>query len=120
MAADALRDLIQSVQPTVRIPDIENAVCDIFGLDGKSLQSKRKSKSVSQPRMLAMWLARKYTRAAYAEIGSYFGQRSHSTVIAAQHKVDHWLASQQEIEVSHGPCRIEEAIRQVETRLRTG
>jgi len=38
-----------------------------------------------------MWLARKFTRAAFAEIGEYFGRRSHSTVISAQNKVEHWL-----------------------------
>ena len=42
---------------------------------------------VSQPRMLAMWLARKHTRAALTEISEFFGRRSHSTVVSAQNKV---------------------------------
>ena len=39
-----------------------------------------------------MYLARKYTRAPLSEIGSYFGRRSHSTVISAQKKVEAWMA----------------------------
>ena len=61
-------------------------------LEPESLQSSRKAKSVSHPRMLAMWLARKYTRAALSEIGQYFGHRSHSTVVSAQKRVDRWIA----------------------------
>jgi chromosomal replication initiator protein len=38
--------------------------------------------------MLAMWLARKYTRSALSEIGLYFGNHSHSSVISAQRKID--------------------------------
>ena len=51
------------------LADIEKAICDTFGLEPESLQSNRKARSVSHPRMLAMWLARKYTRAALSEIG---------------------------------------------------
>jgi chromosomal replication initiator protein len=38
-----------------------------------------------------MYLARKHTRAAYSEIGQFFGGRNHSTVIAAERKVGKWL-----------------------------
>ena len=72
----------------MKLADIERAVCDVFGLEPDSLQSSRQGPAVSHPRMLAMWLARKHTRAPLSEIGSYFGRRSHSTVISAQKKID--------------------------------
>lgn len=37
--------------------DIERAVCDTFGLDDKVLREKTKCQNISQPRMLAMFLA---------------------------------------------------------------
>jgi chromosomal replication initiator protein len=43
--------------------------------------------------MLAMWLARKYTRSALSEIGLYFGNHSHSSVIAAQRKIDQQIGT---------------------------
>ena len=62
----------------VREHDYEPSIIesDVFGLDAKTLRDGCRSKSVSQPRMLAMWLARKYTRAAFSEISHFFGRRS--------------------------------------------
>ena len=48
---------------------------------------------ISQLRMLAMLLARKYTPAAYQEIGQYFGHRRHSTVISAEKTIEQWLSN---------------------------
>ncbi len=120
MAEEALADLVRPGARLVRLPEIAKAVCETFGLEPRSLQSGRKAKSVSYPRMLAMWLARKHTRAALSEIGHYFGRRSHSTVISAQKRVDAWLAQNAPVELGEGVCGIEQAIRQVEQRLRAG
>jgi chromosomal replication initiator protein len=120
LAETALADIFRLARRAVRLPDIEHAVCDVFGIDAKSLQSDRKGKTVSQPRMLAMWLARKYTRAAFSEIGEYFGRRSHSTVISAQKKVADWMADGATLQLAHGQCDVADAIRRVEARLRTG
>jgi chromosomal replication initiator protein len=70
--------------------------------------------------MLAMWLARKHTRAALAEIGHYFGRRSHSTVISAQKKIDGWRADRAPLGVADRAWNVEEAIRRVEESLRAG
>ncbi|MFT7640174.1 MAG: chromosomal replication initiator protein [Pirellulaceae bacterium] len=115
-----LSDLFSCTQRAVQLQDIERVVCDVFGLEAKSLQSDRRTKAISHPRMLAMWLARKYTRAAYSEIGNFFGQRSHSTVISAQKKVNRWVSNGDSIPLAHGQCNVEDAIRRVELQLRTG
>ncbi|MGC3971523.1 MAG: chromosomal replication initiator protein DnaA [Pirellulales bacterium] len=116
LAEQTLADLLQHQQKTVRLADIDKAVRDVFGLETESLQSSRKGKEVSHPRMLAMWLARKYTRAALSEIGRYFGGRSHSTVISAQKKVDVWMSRGEPLPTPSGECRFEEALRRVEKR----
>lgn len=46
--------------------------------------------------MLAMYLARKHSGVAYSEIGRHFGGRNHSTVIAAEKKVEGWLRDEQQ------------------------
>ena len=48
-----------------------------------------------------MWLARKFTRSAYKDIGAYFGGRSHSTVISAQRAVNGWLESGSQVDMGH-------------------
>ena len=120
MAEEALAELLRQNARGVRLADIEQAVCQVFGLEPESLQSSRKAKQVSHPRMLAMWLARKHTRAALSEIGDYFGRRSHSTVISAQKKINAWMADRISLQINHGPCDVEEAVRRIEQTLQAG
>ena len=119
-AQETLVEQLRQASRSVRLPDIERAVCDLFGLEARSLQSGRRARQVSHPRALAMWLARKYTRAALSEIGDFFGCRSHTTVISAQRKVGDWLANQHELEISDGSCRVEDAVRRIERLLAVG
>ncbi|MFK7734487.1 MAG: DnaA/Hda family protein [Pirellulaceae bacterium] len=115
----AIADLVQATQPIVRIVDIDRIVCDIFGLESESLRSQTKIRRVSQPRMLAMFLARKYTPAAYKEIGQYFGKRRHSTVISAEKTVSNWLYENTDMELGRGQ-KVRDVIRQVESHLQVG
>lgn len=89
---ETLGDFCRS-RRVVRLEDIEKAVAEMFEIKPASLRGKSRSRECSYPRMLAMWLARKHTRSALSEIGRYFGNRSHSTVISAQKRVDSWLGA---------------------------
>jgi len=120
LAEEALAEMIRHSGRVIRLWDIEKAVCDVFGLEPASLQSEEKAKRVSHPRMLAMWLARKHTRAALSEIGHYFGRRSHSTVISAQKRVNGWMAAGRSLDLAERTWTVDEAIRQVEQRLAAG
>jgi chromosomal replication initiator protein len=120
LAQQALADIFRSTHRVVRMSDVEQVVCELFGVPPETLQSPGKSRVASQPRMLAMWLARKHTRAAFSEIGQHFGRRSHSTVISAEKKVNHWRASGAELQLAHGTCAVDDAIRRLELRLQCG
>lgn len=120
LAEEALAELIHHSGRVVRLADIEKAVCDVFGLESDSLQSTGKGKTVSHPRMLAMWLARKHTRAALSEIGQFFGRRSHSTVISAQKKIESWMSGGSALKLNEQSWKLEDAIRRVEDNLRAG
>jgi chromosomal replication initiator protein len=122
-ADDALRctlDLVRASQPIVRLNDIERAVCGAFGLEQEMLRAKSKCQSISQPRMLAMFLARKYTRTALSEIGEYFGKRQHSTVISAQKKVEQWLSTDDAIPLGRSKVHVREILRNLEAVLQVG
>ena len=112
-------DLVQATQPVVRIRDIERVVCDVFGLEPGSLKSSSKMRRVSQPRMLAMFLARKYTPSAYKEIGAYFGKRRHSTVISAEKTVEGWLSENADLDLGRG-ISVRAALQHVESQLQVG
>jgi chromosomal replication initiator protein len=119
-AEEALAELLHQHARAVRLSDIEKAICEVFGLEAESLQSDRKSKAVSHPRMLAMWLARKHTRAALSEIGQYFGRKSHSTVISAQKKIDAWISQGETLALRDRAWNLDEAVRRVEEQMRAG
>ena len=118
-AQEHLADLVQVSSCLVRLTDVERAVCDVFEIDPRSLRSARKLRALNQPRMLAMWLARKYTRAGLSEISEHFGRRSHSTVISAHRKVDGWLNQGATVEGPHGTWKAEDALRKIERLLQS-
>ena len=114
-----LEDMIRNNRRPVRLQDIDKAVCETLQLGGQLLQSNSRAKQATQPRMLAMWLARKYTRSALSEIGRYFGNRSHSTVVSAQKKVDQWLQETSEFDLAGSSMPIADVIQKVERMLQT-
>jgi chromosomal replication initiator protein len=120
LAQRSLRDLFQAHRPVIGLRDIQDAVCETFGVDKECLHSGRRDRMAAHPRMLAMWLARKHTRAGLAEIGRFFGKRSHSTVISADKKVQSLVGEGGSVETSQGPCHVEDAIARVERRLQAG
>ncbi|HEX4415354.1 MAG TPA: DnaA/Hda family protein [Lacipirellulaceae bacterium] len=119
LAERGLAELVRQNTRNVRLADVQKVVCDVFGVEPAQLRSERKGRSLAEPRMLAMWLARKYTRAPWSEIGEYFGRSSHSTVISAHKRVEKLIAEQAQIGVANQTCEVDDAIRQLETALRT-
>jgi chromosomal replication initiator protein len=65
----------------VTLEHIIAVVTDHYNVRLSDLQSKRKHKSVAEPRQLCMWLARQRTRFSLEEIGGHFGGRDHTTVM---------------------------------------
>jgi len=116
-ARKVLADLERDCVRIVRMADVEQTVCNFFGIESVDLKSARRHRSVSQPRMLAMFLIRKYTRAAYSEIGEYFGGRNHATVISAEKKVKNWLTDGTTIKVASNSWRLEEVLETLEQQL---
>jgi len=120
LAEESLAEMIRHSRRVIRLPDIQQAVCQAFGLEPESLLGDAKGRQTSHPRMLAMWLARKHTRAALSEIGRFFGRRSHSTVVSAQKRVDAWISAGAQVELADRVSTVDEALRQVEQTLLAG
>lgn len=115
-----LADLFHSQSPIVSLARIEKAVCDICGVDSAELKSSKRIKRISTARMLAMWLSRKYTSAGLAEIGKFYGGRSHSTVVAANKKVAGLLESNAPIDLQTRRTSISSAVNRLKTTLDVG
>ncbi len=72
----------------VTIEQIIDAVTKRFGVRLADLQSRKRSKSISLPRQVCMYLARNLTRHSLEEIGGYFGGRDHTTVLHANRTIE--------------------------------
>ncbi len=65
------------------IQTIIESVTHYYDVKLTDLLSKRRHKSITVPRQVCMWLARRHTRFSLEEIGGYFGGRDHTTVMHA-------------------------------------
>lgn len=117
LAREALGELLRHSVRTVALADVDEAVCKALHLSGGALQTKQRAWAVSHPRMVAMYLARKHTAAAYSEIGQHFGGRNHSTVVAAEKKVRGWITKDAEISLGERRLRVKEVIERAEREL---
>jgi len=92
-ASATLEPLLQPKTINVSIDDIKKAVATHFNLKVADMTSKRRTKNLSFPRHIAMYLCRKHTTCSYPEIGGQFGGRDHSSVIHAASVVSTKVAS---------------------------
>ena len=113
-------DLLRAARPTVTLSRIEKAVAEAFHLPTDTLRSQLKSRTATEPRMLAMYLSRELTSCAYAEIGKFYGGRSHSTAIVAKRKVQDWIEKGKSIGRGAGAMSAQDAIQRIEQILRAG
>lgn len=72
----------------LQISDILEAVSRHFGLRRPELIGRKRSRSVSHPRQVGMYLARRLTPMSLEEIGLHFGGRDHSTVLHAERVIE--------------------------------
>ncbi len=75
---------------------IIKVVTDHYNVRLSDLQSRRRHKSVTEPRQVCMYLARKRTRFSLEEIGGYFGGRDHTTVMHSIRTVGDRLSTEQD------------------------
>lgn len=87
--AEALKDILKtSAHQPVTIEGIMEIVADYYSIKVSELKSKRRTRNITFPRQIAMYLARDLTESSLPEIGQAFGGRDHSTVIHAIEKIE--------------------------------
>lgn len=80
-------------QTRLTAEDVKTAVADEWNVDRKALSSKRRTKDLTVPRQVAMYLIRELMDLPLVQIGAAFGGRDHSTVIHSIRKVESALES---------------------------
>lgn len=83
LAQQVVEKFVRNSKREVSIDYIQKVVSDYFEMDVDTLQSKTRKRHIVQARQLAMFFAKKFTKASLASIGSQIGKRDHATVLHA-------------------------------------
>ena len=104
VAREALRDklkaseaLDQEKDATLTLLAIQQAVAKEWGVTVEGLRSKTRTKLLTTPRQIAMYLTRELLSTQLVEIGNGFGGRDHSTVIHSLEKVQEAVSQDSEL-----------------------
>jgi len=88
LAKEIVEKFVKNTKREVSIDYIQKVVSEYFQMDVETLQSKTRKRHIVQARQLAMYFAKKFTKASLASIGSQIGKRDHATVLHACKTVD--------------------------------
>ena len=104
VAREALRDKLRAIEnaelenpSSLSIFTIQQAVAKEWGVTVDGLRSKTRTKTLTIPRQIAMYLIRELLSTQLVEIGNAFGGRDHSTVIHSLEKVQEDLLESPEL-----------------------
>ena len=105
LVKDSLRDILAIQAKMVTIPNIQRVVADYYNIKTSELLSKRRNRSITRPRQIAMALSKELTNHSLPEIGDAFGGRDHTTVIHACEKTKELTQENLEIEEDYKKLR---------------
>jgi chromosomal replication initiator protein len=97
LATQALADISSDAHKRTLTPVvITNAVATFFNIPPETLQGKRRDKTTSQARQIAMYLLREELQCSWTQIGKELGNRDHSTILHGYNKIS------EEVNTDHG------------------
>ena len=101
VAQQQLRDSFGSPrQKNVTVETIQKVVAEYFSLSYADIRGKKRTKAISFPRQLAMFIAREITEYSTTELGMEFGGRDHSTVMHGCQKIEERLKAEPTLEMT--------------------
>lgn len=95
LVRDTLKGLSDADEKQINIKTIQEAICSNFNIKLFDIKSKKRNRSVTTPRQIAMYLCRKLTNSSLPEIGKQFGGKDHTTVLHSFNKINEMIKSDQ-------------------------
>lgn len=83
LAKQMIDKFVKNTAREITIDYIQKVICDYFNLPIESIQSHTRKREIVQARQLAMYFAKKMTKASLAIIGLQCGNKDHATVLHA-------------------------------------
>lgn len=111
LATEALKDIFPYGKPKrITIESIKDIVAAYFKIKLDDLSAKKRTRNITYPRQIAMYLSREMTDSSLPKIGEEFGGRDHTTVIHAHDKISRERSDDQKMQQT-----IAELIRRIES-----
>lgn len=99
LANEVLKDVISSSKSQrVTIPLIQQVVAEYFNIEIEDLKAQRRTKNITFPRQIAMYIIRELTDYSLPKIGEEFGGRDHTTVLHAYEKIQNSIKEDPEVD----------------------
>lgn len=94
---DVIADVIRTGIYIPTPDDIIRETANYYQLDPDEIKGQRRSKNIAMARHISMYLCRTLTNLSLADIGKYYGDRDHATVLASNKKIEGLMRRDQEI-----------------------
>ena len=92
-ARATLSDILQNAPSELSVESIQKTVASYFSIRVSELKGSRRQKALVKARQMAMYLCRKHLGCSYPELGSRFGDKDHTTVLASCSRVTNGLST---------------------------
>lgn len=87
LASEALSDFIEEKKDVIDASDIIACVCKYYKITTDDMFSKKRTKNLVEPRMIAIYLITDMLSLPLVQIGEIFGGRDYTTIIHARDKI---------------------------------
>jgi len=77
-----------TLSPNITIDRVQRVISEYFNITSADLKGKKRTKKVTFPRQIAMYIIREITDYSTTEIGLEFGGRDHTTVMHSCQKIE--------------------------------
>ncbi len=98
LAEEALREVFSGQAPrSISCEDVLGAVSQYYAVSDEDLRGPRRTRALTVPRQMVMYLSRKLTNASLPRIGEVLGGRDHSTVLHGCAKIEELSAETHQV-----------------------
>ena len=98
LAKEVLKEFVYDKNKNFTVSMIMKTAAIYFEIKVSDLKSKNRSRQISIPRQISMYLCREYTKLSLPDIGRQFGGKDHTTVIFAHKKMTKIIKEKGELE----------------------
>ncbi len=109
VAKTIIDKLVRKTSKELSVDFIQQTVCNYFGLDMNSLQSKTRKREIVQARQVAMYFSKSLTNSSLSNIGIKIGKKDHATVLHACKTVNNMIETDKEFK---------SVIQEIETQIK--